>query len=97
MSNKLWPTLILALQGDVGDTLLQYGMGCEQCLTPVLDPRKHIMSVVNFTVFDFALLVLLCIQAEVPAQTEMRLAGVNGFLPYKAAAELIAAAHTGYE
>jgi hypothetical protein len=35
-------------------------------------------------------LLLLCFcQAEVPSQDELRLAGVNGFMPYKAAAELI--------
>ena len=28
-------------------------------------------------------------QAEVPSQDKMRLAGVNGFMPYKSAAELI--------
>jgi len=37
---------------------------------------------------------LLCIvgqpaQAEVPEQSKIRLAGVNGFMPYKSAAELI--------
>jgi hypothetical protein len=30
-----------------------------------------------------------CVQAEVPAQTAMALRGVNGFMPYKSAAELI--------
>eukprot|EP00879_Flechtneria_rotunda_P009776 GHRR01010226.1.p1 GENE.GHRR01010226.1~~GHRR01010226.1.p1 ORF type:complete len:161 (+),score=18.53 GHRR01010226.1:204-686(+) len=29
------------------------------------------------------------LQAEVPEQSQMRLAGVNGFMPYKSAAELI--------
>jgi hypothetical protein len=33
--------------------------------------------------------LLLLLQAEVPAQEELRLAGVSGFMPYKAAAELI--------
>jgi len=35
------------------------------------------------------------LQDEVPAQQEMRIAGVNGFLPYKATAELIYAALVG--
>ena len=38
--------------------------------------------------------VFVCLQAEVPPQAEMRVGGAGGFLPYKAAAELIAASHT---
>ncbi len=34
------------------------------------------------------------VQAEVPAQAQMTLAGVDGFLPYKATAELIKSAHS---
>ncbi|KAJ9529462.1 hypothetical protein QJQ45_013819 [Haematococcus lacustris] len=36
----------------------------------------------------------VCLQAEVPPQEAMTLAGKNGFLPYKATAELIKAAHS---
>lgn len=34
----------------------------------------------------------VCLQEEIPAQHEMKIAGVNGFLPYRAPATLIAAA-----
>jgi hypothetical protein len=38
---------------------------------------------------DFVIIAAFCLQAEVPAQAEMQLRGVNGFMPYKSAAELI--------
>ncbi|KAI8474515.1 MAG: MAP kinase phosphatase 6 [Monoraphidium minutum] len=38
--------------------------------------------------------VFVCLQAEVPPQREMRIGGVDGFLPYKAVVELIAASQT---
>ncbi|KIY99455.1 MAP kinase phosphatase 6 [Monoraphidium neglectum] len=38
--------------------------------------------------------VFVSLQAELPPQAEMRIGGVNGFMPYKAVAELIAAART---
>ncbi|GMH42345.1 hypothetical protein BSKO_10264 [Bryopsis sp. KO-2023] len=37
----------------------------------------------------------VCLQDEVPPQDEMRVGGENGFLPYKATVELIAAAMAG--
>jgi hypothetical protein len=38
--------------------------------------------------------VFVSLQAELPPQERMRIGGAEGFLPYKATAELIAAANT---
>jgi hypothetical protein len=38
--------------------------------------------------------VFVSLQAEVPPQGDMKVGGVGGFMPYKAVAELIAAANT---
>lgn len=43
-----------------------------------------------------AYVMFYALQAEVPEQSKMRLAGVNGFMPYKSAAELIKHSMVGY-
>eukprot|EP00775_Hariotina_reticulata_P002352 gene2352-2658_t len=40
-------------------------------------------------ILDTGVTTFMSLQAEVPEQSQMRLAGLNGFMPYKSAAELI--------
>lgn len=48
------------------------------------DGEKKLQQILKAGITSF-----ISLQAEVPSQDELRLAGVNGFMPYKAAAELI--------
>ena len=41
-------------------------------------------------ILNAGLVTFVCLQAELPPQTEMPARGVDGFAPYKATAELIA-------
>lgn len=45
-------------------------------------------------IIDAGINTFICLQGEIPPQDDMTLAGVNGFLPYKAQATLVAAARS---
>jgi hypothetical protein len=58
-----------------------------ECLSGYVQNKRS--SCNPFRLTFCALPFVCCVQAEVPAQPAMQLRGVNGFMPYKSAAELI--------